>query len=632
MVPAAFAPPPARGAQPDHAPTATASPTHLTRADAWAESKHRHAMQPATAQTVLGDFGEAAPAKSASARCGGGASSAAAATSWSPRRARRPHAGARGQPRLRHPAAAAGAAAAAGRTPARPSRSPGIPRARPGSRCTPTARSPGRQPALERRYQNWNLMCGECHTTATARATTTRHDRYATTWAEANVGCQACHAPAARTPSARKLAAAGERARRRCPPRTGRSPARTPRSTSAPPATRAAPGWSRTPWPGALFDQFIPDNLRPRPLPRRRPAARRGLRVRLLPPEPHTQAGVAQNRLPRPHRGRLRADGNAPVHRLPQSRARPRSFPRPAGEGLRRALASLPLRRRHGRPSVSTATCRAATTWSCIRAAITPSGAAPRPGAHCARLTPAPAATPTAALSGPPRDRAPPRQRIASAPLRRDPRRRIAGAPGAAGAWLRSLTTPLCPIIKARARSSSSPSSTPGVVPVAEAARSRPLLRTSATGRLRAAPLPRSASRSSPPLADPVRAVRIAARARSPTCHNRARARVAGPASAPRWRVRRGTAGDGRRRTLQLNLAGLASRNAIRSWRNGSACAARCSANPRSTAHASAWLRCSRRPAARTRSSACCATGSPAPPVPASFHLALGLLAGQRQR
>lgn len=55
------------------------------------------------------------------------------------------------------------------------------------------------------RYQNWNLMCGECHTTAFRKDYAAASDRYATRWAAPNVGCQACHGPGrAHTESARR--------------------------------------------------------------------------------------------------------------------------------------------------------------------------------------------------------------------------------------------------------------------------------------------------------------------------------------------------------------------------------------------------------------------------------------------
>ena len=45
------------------------------------------------------------------------------------------------------------------------------------------------------RYQNWNLMCSECHSTNLARRYDAKTDTYDTRWAELSVGCQACHGP-----------------------------------------------------------------------------------------------------------------------------------------------------------------------------------------------------------------------------------------------------------------------------------------------------------------------------------------------------------------------------------------------------------------------------------------------------
>lgn len=45
------------------------------------------------------------------------------------------------------------------------------------------------------RYQNWNLMCAECHSTNLRKAYDPETDSYATRWSEINVGCQACHGP-----------------------------------------------------------------------------------------------------------------------------------------------------------------------------------------------------------------------------------------------------------------------------------------------------------------------------------------------------------------------------------------------------------------------------------------------------
>ena len=73
------------------------------------------------------------------------------------------------------------------------------------------ANAPGSNLHWSGRYQNWNLMCGECHTTAYRKGYDDATDSYRTTWAEANVGCQACHGGGrAHTESARAVAAASQ--------------------------------------------------------------------------------------------------------------------------------------------------------------------------------------------------------------------------------------------------------------------------------------------------------------------------------------------------------------------------------------------------------------------------------------
>jgi predicted CXXCH cytochrome family protein len=41
--------------------------------------------------------------------------------------------------------------------------------------------------------QNWNFMCAECHSTGVAKNYDAANDRFATTFAEISVGCEACH-------------------------------------------------------------------------------------------------------------------------------------------------------------------------------------------------------------------------------------------------------------------------------------------------------------------------------------------------------------------------------------------------------------------------------------------------------
>ena len=43
--------------------------------------------------------------------------------------------------------------------------------------------------------QNWNFMCVECHSTNVRRNYDSKTDRFATSWSEINVSCEACHGP-----------------------------------------------------------------------------------------------------------------------------------------------------------------------------------------------------------------------------------------------------------------------------------------------------------------------------------------------------------------------------------------------------------------------------------------------------
>jgi predicted CXXCH cytochrome family protein len=46
--------------------------------------------------------------------------------------------------------------------------------------------------------QNWNHMCAECHSTNVEKNYVAAEDRFATTWTDVNVGCEACHGPGSR--------------------------------------------------------------------------------------------------------------------------------------------------------------------------------------------------------------------------------------------------------------------------------------------------------------------------------------------------------------------------------------------------------------------------------------------------
>ena len=45
------------------------------------------------------------------------------------------------------------------------------------------------------RYQRWNAMCAECHSTDLRKGYDVATDTYRTRWAEIDVGCEACHGP-----------------------------------------------------------------------------------------------------------------------------------------------------------------------------------------------------------------------------------------------------------------------------------------------------------------------------------------------------------------------------------------------------------------------------------------------------
>ena len=46
--------------------------------------------------------------------------------------------------------------------------------------------------------QNWNHMCAECHSTNVQKNYRPEEDRFATTWTDINVACEACHGPGSR--------------------------------------------------------------------------------------------------------------------------------------------------------------------------------------------------------------------------------------------------------------------------------------------------------------------------------------------------------------------------------------------------------------------------------------------------
>lgn len=49
-----------------------------------------------------------------------------------------------------------------------------------------------------RREQNWNFMCADCHSTNLRRNFNADSNTFATTWSDINVGCESCHGPGSR--------------------------------------------------------------------------------------------------------------------------------------------------------------------------------------------------------------------------------------------------------------------------------------------------------------------------------------------------------------------------------------------------------------------------------------------------
>ena len=171
------------------------------------------------------------------------------------------------------------------------------------------------------RYQNWNLMCAECHTTDFRKGYDAGADSYRSTWAEFDVGCEACHGPGR---------AHLDWARRK-PRRAGAPPARGREtriavpfpSRDAPAAARAeadacAPCHSRRHRIGAergpgdpFLDEFMPELMR-EPL---------YFADGQIHDEVYEYASFRQSRMYQhgvrctdchdPHSARLRAEGNA---------------------------------------------------------------------------------------------------------------------------------------------------------------------------------------------------------------------------------------------------------------------------------------------------------------------------------
>ena len=114
------------------------------------------------------------------------------------------------------------------------------------------------------RYQTWNLQCAACHSTDLRKGYDAESDTYETTWAEIDVGCQACHGPGERHVALARDAGGGG-----APPPGGWGlVAPFSADDPAPELEACAPCHSRreqlTPVPahgGPLLDDFLPARL-----------------------------------------------------------------------------------------------------------------------------------------------------------------------------------------------------------------------------------------------------------------------------------------------------------------------------------------------------------------------------------
>lgn len=300
--------PPQAGSRPDHVADAECVSCHAGQGRLWAQSKHRHAMAPAQPGTVLGDFNDRR------VEAGG----------------ERAHFFKRGKEFVVATPDAKGKPAEFTATHTfgiRPLQQ--VLLSLPGGRLQAfsiawdTQRKqwfslypdgafpPGSGLHWSGRYQNWNLMCGECHTTAYRKGYDDVADHYRTTWAADNVGCQACHgagrahAESARQPGKdgvvrpqptpnRRLAAAHEQV-----DQCAACHARRTRLVED-----AKPG-------EPLLDQFVPDNLRAELYHADGQQLDEVFEYGSYRQSRMYQAGVGCSDCHEPHSGALRAEGNA---------------------------------------------------------------------------------------------------------------------------------------------------------------------------------------------------------------------------------------------------------------------------------------------------------------------------------
>jgi predicted CXXCH cytochrome family protein len=358
------------------------------------------------------------------------------------------------------------------------------------------------------REQTWNFQCAECHATDLRKGYDVTTDRYTTTWAELTVSCEACHGPGSGHVTWVERAAGGGQAAddptRGLVVRLGH--AHGPAEVEACARCHARRRPIADPY---VYGRPLLDTHVPRLLEAGLYEADGQIRGEVYEYGSFVQtrmyrAGVTCSDCHEPHRGSLRAPGNAVCARC----HRPAAFDTP--------------RHHHHRPATAAARCVGCHMPARVYMGVDPrrdhSFPVPRPDLSVTLGTPN-------ACTGCHRDRPASWAARASArwwpggPARRplfaptlDAGRR--GRPGAETLLSRLATDAGQPAIaRATALGLLSPYLTPAGWPALRAglADADPLVRMAALEAAAALPAPRRADAATPGLRDPVRAVRLAA-------------------------------------------------------------------------------------------------------------------------
>ena len=492
--------------------------------------------------------------------------------------------------------------------------------------------------------QTWNFMCAECHSTELRKNYDAAANTYATTWAEIDVACEACHGPgsahvawAERQQSWLPWGKGGddgltvhfdERAgvHWTIDPATGNAARSAPRTGATELETcgichsrsaRIAEGWR----PGQqLLETHVPALLQPGLFEADGKMVDEVYNYASFRQSKMFMQGVTCSDCHEPHSLQLRAEGNGVCYQCHEQAK--------YGAVSRITTMRRARRRRAARP----ATCRSAPTWWSTRATITAF-------ASRGRICPRASASPTAATTATPTRTRPGRRPRSSAGTGRSAR---AFRPGPRrlprpGTTLRRPGRCCCSSRprRARRRSCAPPRSrTSPRYPSREAvgaaqqglADADPLVRLAALRTLRWLPVEQSWQLAQGLLDDPVRGVRLEAAsllAAMPQDQlapadrerlSRARRRLRGGAAAQR-RPARGPGQSGQ----SLRPAGAVGRGRGRVSGRPRA-RSRVSCRPTSCSRSSTPGR-----AAMPRASGLCAKRSRACPRSAELHMALGL-------